>query len=82
VRKEKRFEDALRELEAIVKRLESGELALEESLKIFEEGVALSKYCFQKLEEAEKRVSILMKEESGLKKAPFETDKDEHTEGD
>jgi exodeoxyribonuclease VII small subunit len=80
--KEKRFEDALRELEAIVKRLESGELALEESLKIFEEGVALSRYCFQKLEEAEKRVSILMKDESGLKKAPFETDKDEHTEGD
>jgi len=80
--KEKRFEDALRELEAIVKRLESGELALEESLKIFEEGVALSRYCFQKLEETEKRVSILMKDESGLKKEPFETDKDEHTEGD
>jgi exodeoxyribonuclease VII small subunit len=79
---EKKFEDALRELEAIVKRLESGELPLEECLNIFEEGVALSRYCFQKLEEAEKRVSILMKDESGLKKAPFETDKDEHTEGD
>jgi len=80
--KEKRFEDALRELEAIVKRLESGELALEESLKIFEEGVALSRYCFQKLEEAEKRVSILMKDESGLKRVAFETDDNDRTEGD
>jgi exodeoxyribonuclease VII small subunit len=79
---EKKFEDALRELEAIVKRLESGELPLEESLKTFEEGVGLSRYCFQKLEEAEKRVSILMKDESGLKRAPFDTGEDEHTEGD
>jgi exodeoxyribonuclease VII small subunit len=79
---EKKFEDALRELEAIVKRLESGELALEESLKIFEEGVGLSRYCFQKLEEAEKRVSILMKDESGLKRVPFETDDNDRTEGD
>ena len=80
--KEKKFEDALRELEAIVKRLESGELPLEESLKIFEDGVALSRYCFQKLEEAEKRVSILIKDESGIKRAPFDTGEDEHTEGD
>jgi len=80
--KEKKFEDALQELEAIVKRLESGELSLEESLKAFEDGVSLSKYCFKKLEEAEKRVSILMKDESGLKKAPFETGEDENGEGD
>jgi exodeoxyribonuclease VII small subunit len=80
--KEKRFEDALRELEAIVKRLESGELDLEESLKIFEEGVALSRYCFQKLEEAEKRISILIKDENGLKRAPFETGGNEHIKED
>ena len=43
---EKRFEDAIRELEDIVRRLESGDLPLEESIKIFEEGVALSRYCF------------------------------------
>jgi exodeoxyribonuclease VII small subunit len=79
---EKKFEEALRELEAIVKRLESGELPLEESLKTFEQGVALSKYCFQKLEEAEKRVSILMKDEGGLRKAPFDTGEDEYAEGD
>jgi len=80
--KEKKFEEALRELEAIVKRLESGELPLEESLKSFEEGVGLSRYCFQRLEEAEKRVSILMKDESGLRKAPFDTGEDEYAEGD
>jgi exodeoxyribonuclease VII small subunit len=78
--KEKKFEDALRELEDIVKRLESGDLPLEESLKIFEEGVTLSRYCFQKLEEAEKRVSILMKGEGGVRREPFEAVED--VEGD
>lgn len=80
--KEKRFEDALRELEEIVKRLESGDLPLEESLKIFEQGVTLSRYCFQKLEEAEKKVSILMKDEGGLRREPFETGEDEDAKGD
>jgi len=75
---EKRFEDAMRELEDIVRRLESGDLPLEESLKIFEEGVALSRYCFSKLEEAEKRVSILLKDQGGIKREPFEA---EETEG-
>ena len=72
--KEKRFEDAMKELEDIVKRLESGDLPLEESLKIFEEGVALSRYCFNKLEEAEKRVSILVKGEGATKKESFEAE--------
>jgi exodeoxyribonuclease VII small subunit len=78
--KEKKFEDALRELEDIVKRLESGDLPLEESLKIFEEGVTLSRYCVRKLEEAEKRVSILMKGEGGITREPFEAGED--VEGD
>ncbi len=80
--KEKRFEDAMRELEDIVKRLESGDLPLEESLKIFEEGVALSRYCFSKLEEAEKRVSILVKDESGIKREPFEYEASEGVKKD
>lgn len=75
---EKKFEDAMKDLEEIVRRLESGDLPLEESLKIFEQGVALSRYCFNKLEEAEKRVSILVKDQGGLKREPFET---EETEG-
>jgi exodeoxyribonuclease VII small subunit len=76
--KENKFEDAMRELEDIVKRLESGDLPLEESLKIFEKGVTLSRFCFNKLEEAEKRVSILIKDEGGIKREPFEY---ETTEG-
>lgn len=80
--KEKKFEDALRELEEIVKRLEGGDLPLEESLKIFEQGVTLSRYCFKKLEEAEKRVSILMKDEGGITIEPFETGEGEDVKGD
>jgi len=75
--KENKFEDAMRELEDIVKRLESGDLPLEESLKIFEKGVTLSRFCFNKLEEAEKRVSILIKDEGGVKKEPFEYEANE-----
>ncbi len=77
--KEKKFEDAINELEDIVKRLESGDLPLEESLRIFEKGVALSRFCFKILEEAEKRVSILMKDEQGIRKEPFNY---EEIEGD
>lgn len=80
--KEKQFEDAMKELEDIVKRLESGDLSLEESLKIFEEGIALSRYCFRKLEEAEKRVSILIKDEGGIKRKPFESEEIEGVEKD
>lgn len=80
--KEKQFEDAMKELEDIVKRLESGDLSLEESLKIFEEGIALSRYCFKKLEEAEKRVSILIKNEEGIKREPFESEEIEGVEKD
>lgn len=80
--KEKQFEDAMKELEDIVKRLESGDLSLEESLKIFEEGIALSRYCFRKLEEAEKRVSILIKDEEGIKREPFASEEIEGVEKD
>ena len=71
---EKRFEDAMKELEEIVKRLESGDLSLEESLKIFEEGIALSRYCFKKLEEAEKKISILINDEGGIRQEPFQAE--------
>jgi len=61
-----RFEDALNKLEKIVSKLEDGEIPLEESLKLFEEGIRLSRLCNQKLEEAEKRVEILMKGKNGV----------------
>ena len=72
-----KFEDALGRLEQIVDQLESGDLALESSLKVFEEGVALARRCAKYLEEAEKRIELLTKDESGLLKAePLEWDKD------
>ena len=55
----KDFESAIAELETIVKTLEDGDLALEKSLALFERGVALSRFCHTRLEEAERRVEIL-----------------------
>jgi exodeoxyribonuclease VII small subunit len=60
-----RFEDALRQLEEIVQRLEKGELPLEESLKLYEEGIRLSRLCHAKLEEAEGKIEMLMKDARG-----------------
>ncbi len=70
---EKKFEDALARLEEIVKELESGDLALDLSLKLFEEGIKLSRICNKRLEEAERRVEILLKDKTGNMIAqPFE----------
>jgi exodeoxyribonuclease VII small subunit len=69
-----RFEDALNKLEKIVSQLEEGEISLEESLKLFEEGIRLSRLCNQKLDEAEKKVEILLKGKDGtLNAQPFTT---------
>jgi exodeoxyribonuclease VII small subunit len=68
-----RFEDALNKLEKIVSKLEEGDIPLEESLKLFEEGIRLSRFCNQKLDEAEKRVEILLKSKEGnLRLHPFD----------
>ena len=61
-----KFEDTLHKLEKVVARLEDGDLPLEESLKLFEEGVRLSRFCEQRLDEAEKRVEILLKDKEGV----------------
>jgi len=76
---EKRFEEAMKRLEAIVENLERGDLSLEESLKIFEEGMGLVNFCSKKLEEAEQKVTLLVKEGSGqYVQQPFEPEeKDE-----
>ena len=67
-----KFEDALNKLEKIVGKLEEGDISLEESLKLFEEGIRLSRLCNQKLDEAERRVQILVKDKEGNMKAePF-----------
>lgn len=59
------FEKALKRLEEIVNKLESGNLPLDESLKIFEEGVKLSRFCTKKLDEAERKVEVLLKNKEG-----------------
>jgi len=59
------FEAALKQLEEIVQRLERGELPLEESLKLYEEGIRLSRHCHAKLEEAEGKIELLMKDAKG-----------------
>jgi exodeoxyribonuclease VII small subunit len=69
----KSFEAALRRLEEIVETLESGELSLEESIRIFEEGVGLTRTCGQQLEQAEQKVSSLLAEAEG-KAAPPQAD--------
>ena len=62
---EKSFEDNLKELEEIAKNLESGNLNLDEAIKEFEKGMALSKKCTEKLDEAEKKINILVQDENG-----------------
>jgi exodeoxyribonuclease VII small subunit len=60
-----KFETALKKLEEVVKKLEGGELSLDDSLKAFEEGVKLSGFCTRKLNDAEKRVEVLIKQKDG-----------------
>jgi exodeoxyribonuclease VII small subunit len=62
-----KFEQAMARLEAIVGELESGDLPLDESLKIFEEGIRLSKNCLKVLEEAERKVEVLVQDKNGKK---------------
>ncbi len=60
------FEKAMEQLEQIVQDLESEELPLEKAIKKFEEGIKLSKFCNKKLEESEKKVTMLMDSKDGL----------------
>ncbi len=62
---EKTFEESLKELESIALELESGNLNLDESIAKFEKGMKLSKVCTEKLDKAEKKINILLKNEDG-----------------
>ena len=66
-----KFEEALEKLEEIVKRMEAGEMTLEESLKAFEEGIKLARLCAKKLDEADRRVELLLRQEGELVTKPF-----------
>jgi exodeoxyribonuclease VII small subunit len=70
--KVKDFESALKSLESIVAQLESGDLTLDQALELFEEGINISRFCNSKLEEAERKVEILVKAaDGGMKETPF-----------
>jgi exodeoxyribonuclease VII small subunit len=72
-----KFEEALGRLEDIVKRMEAGEMTLEESLKAFEEGIKLARICSRRLDEAERRVEMLLKQEEELVIEPFKVEENE-----
>ncbi len=74
-KKEPGFEKSLERLEEIVDQLESDDLELEKSLALFEEGVKLAEACNQRLDQAEKKVSLLLKDSEGaLSEEPFQAE--------
>ena len=70
------FEQSLADLQALVERLENGELSLEDSLTTFEQGIRLSRECQAALTQAEQKVQILLERDGELAEAPFTTDDD------
>jgi exodeoxyribonuclease VII small subunit len=67
-----KFEDSLKQLESIVTQLEKGDLPLEDSIKLFEEGIHLSAVCKEELDAAEGKVQVLLKQRDGsMKTEPF-----------
>ena len=59
------FEKAFKDLETIVQRLEGEELPLDDSLKLFEEGIRLSRFCHQRLEDVEKKIELILADAKG-----------------
>lgn len=77
---DKKFEDALQDLEGLVEKLDAGDLSLEASLQAFEDGVALVRFLEEKLTEVEKRVEVLTRDNSGLfQTRSLETDEEGDT---
>lgn len=81
-KKFKDFESALTRLEEITEDLESGEKSLEESISLFTEGLDISKFCDEKLSEAEKKIKIITETNGELIEEDFETEVDEEGEED
>lgn len=73
-----KFEEALKKLEKIVEKLEGGDVPLDESITLYEDGIGLFKHCSSKLEEAKKKVEILTKKgsDSKMEPRPFQEDKE------
>lgn len=72
----KNFEMAMKQLEQIVQDLETGDMPLEKAIKKFEEGIQISKYCSEKLDASEKKITLLMRDSDGKKisETPFENE--------
>ncbi len=69
------FEKAFKDLESIVQRLESEELPLDESLRLFEQGISLSRFCHQRLEEVEKKIELILADAKGEPRTePFDVE--------
>jgi exodeoxyribonuclease VII small subunit len=76
------FETSFKQLEEIVRRLEAEELPLDESLQLFEEGIRLSRFCHQRLEEVEKKIELILADAKGQPRTePFD-DPDDLDEDD
>lgn len=81
----KNFEASLQQLERIVRDMETGDLPLERSLELFEQGVKLSRECQERLNEAERRIEVLLRDAEGrpkIERAAFAGNDDETTEDD
>ncbi|HSP34445.1 MAG TPA: exodeoxyribonuclease VII small subunit [Thermoanaerobaculia bacterium] len=82
------FEKAFKELETIVQRLESEELPLDESLRLFEQGINLSRFCHQRLEEVEKKIELILADAKGQPRtepfvvSPVDEEEDEVSPGE
>jgi exodeoxyribonuclease VII small subunit len=72
MKKNLNFETAMKRLEELVEKMESGEAELDKSLEWFEEGIKLVKYCSQKLDEAKNKVEILTNKNGVMKPEPFD----------
>ena len=70
-KQEETFEDLIRRLEEITDTLEKGQISLDDSMKLFEEGMKISKKCSSKLEEAENKITILINENNNLREENF-----------
>jgi exodeoxyribonuclease VII small subunit len=71
---EKKFEDSLERLETIVEKMESGDLTLDQAMKYYEEGIRLSRFCYKKLDEAEKKIEKLVKKSGAEGRTEYGTE--------
>jgi len=76
----KNFESALLRLEEITRKLEDGDLSLENSLKIFNEGINLAAFCSEQLSDAQKKVELLIQKDGKIETVPFDGKKSGNTE--